>query len=79
MGTEFGIGPGLVRVSFGMYNTHEEIDFLVGAPRDIALGRYRGTYDCDVQSGECAASNWSPDLAPYFSLGSAPSAGSSRR
>jgi selenocysteine lyase/cysteine desulfurase len=60
--------PGMVRISFGMYNTTDEVDVLVEALRDIARGAHRGNYVQDRASGEYQAKNWSPDLAAYFDL-----------
>lgn len=60
--------PGLVRASFGMYNTPEEVDVLVGALEDIATGRYRGTYVQDPASGDYTAVGWAPDFSRYFTL-----------
>jgi len=60
--------PGLVRISFGMYNTAAEVDVVVEALRNIAQGHYAGQYVQDVKSGECHATNWQPNLAQYFKL-----------
>jgi len=60
--------PGLVRISFGMYNTAAEVDVVVQALRDIAQGNYAGQYVQDVKSGEYHAVNWQPNLAQYFKL-----------
>jgi cysteine desulfurase / selenocysteine lyase len=60
--------PGMVRASFGMYNTPEEVDVLIQALRDIAAGQYRGEYAQNVTSGEYHAKGWDPDLTPYFKL-----------
>jgi hypothetical protein len=48
--------PGVVRVSFGLYNTLAEVDFLADALEVIAViaaGRYQGDY---VQAGSAASS-----------------------
>lgn len=60
--------PGLTRISFGMYNTAEEVDVLIQALTNIARGKYYGRYEQDVKSGEYHAVNWKPDLAQYFKL-----------
>ena len=60
--------PGMVRVSFGMYNTIAEIDLLAGALEKIARGEYRGEYGEDRASGEYSALGWSPDTAAHFTL-----------
>jgi len=60
--------PGMVRISFGMYNTLEEVDVLIEALSDIARGAHKGKYVQDRASGEYQAQDWSPDLAAYFEL-----------
>lgn len=60
--------PGMVRVSFGSYNTTDEVDALVQAVGRIAGGDYSGDYRPDRASGEYAAQRWAPDLSSYFSL-----------
>jgi selenocysteine lyase/cysteine desulfurase len=60
--------PGLVRISFGMYNTAQEVDRVVQALTAIAQGKYAGHYTQDVKSGEYHAANWRPDLTQYFKL-----------
>jgi selenocysteine lyase/cysteine desulfurase len=60
--------PGLVRISFGLYNTPEDVDQLADALGCIARGDYRGRYTQDPVSGEHLAQGWAPDLGPHFSL-----------
>lgn len=60
--------PGMVRVSFGMYNTVDEVDVLIGALCDIADGKIRGEYVQDISTGEYHAKGWAPDLSPFFKL-----------
>lgn len=60
--------PGMVRVSFGIYNTKEEVDVLVDALEQIAAGAYEGTYEQNKTSGEFRAHDWNPDFSNYFSL-----------
>lgn len=60
--------PGLIRASFGLYNTTEEVDILVEALRRIALGEYQGTYTQNVASGEFTPQDWDPAFEQYFSL-----------
>jgi selenocysteine lyase/cysteine desulfurase len=60
--------PGLVRISFGMYNTAAEVDVVVQALRHIAQGSYTGQYVQNIKSGEYHATNWQPNLAQYFKL-----------
>jgi cysteine desulfurase / selenocysteine lyase len=61
--------PGLVRVSFGLYNTVDDVDRLADALSHIAAGRFDGEYEQDRSSGEYRARGWSPDLSAYFKLG----------
>ena len=44
--------PGLIRASFGLYNTIEEIDALVEALTHIARHDYTGKYIQEIESGE---------------------------
>ncbi|HYB49643.1 MAG TPA: aminotransferase class V-fold PLP-dependent enzyme [Burkholderiaceae bacterium] len=60
--------PGMVRISFGMYNTREEVDVLVEALGHIASGRYRGRYEQDRGSGEFHPVGWQPGFTEYFEL-----------
>ncbi len=61
--------PGMVRISFGLYNTLEEVDALVEALTRIVLGDYRGVYVQDRKSGEYHPRGYKPDFNRYFSLG----------
>lgn len=60
--------PGLVRASFGLYNTLDEVDGLVGALGKIARGEYRGQYRQDRASGDYVPEGWEPRFEEYFSL-----------
>jgi cysteine desulfurase/selenocysteine lyase len=60
--------PGLVRVSFGCYNTHEEVDWLIGALRNIARGEIAGDYEQDRATGTFQERTFRPDFAAYFKL-----------
>ncbi len=60
--------PGMVRVSFGIYNTKSEVDVLVDALDQIAAGAYEGEYDQDKTTGEFKARGWYPRLENYFSI-----------
>jgi selenocysteine lyase/cysteine desulfurase len=60
--------PGMVRISFGMYNTTDEVDVLIGALRGIAAGNIQGEYAQDLSTGEYHAQGWEPALAGYFKL-----------
>jgi selenocysteine lyase/cysteine desulfurase len=60
--------PGLTRISFGLYNTAEEVDVLIQAISNIARGKYYGRYEQEPRSGEYHAVDWNPDLGRYFKL-----------
>ncbi len=60
--------PGMIRASFGLYNTTDEIDALVEALTCIAQGKYKGGYLQDIASGEYRAEGWQPKFEEYFSL-----------
>lgn len=60
--------PGLVRVSFGLYNTLAEVDAFVDAVQRIARGEYRGHYVQDRASGDFVPEGWAPDFDRCFQL-----------
>lgn len=60
--------PGVVRISFGMYNTEKEVDSLCEALADITSGNYKGNYRQEKSTGDYYAQGWEPDLERYFSL-----------
>lgn len=60
--------PGLIRASFGLYNTVEEIDALVEALLRIANGQYGGRYRQNIASGEYSPEGWAPAFDQYFQL-----------
>jgi selenocysteine lyase/cysteine desulfurase len=60
--------PGLVRVSFGLYNQEEEVDCLVEALERIVRGEYRGIYQQDRISGDYAPQGWQVDYDTYFNV-----------
>ncbi|MEJ2736428.1 MAG: aminotransferase class V-fold PLP-dependent enzyme [Anaerolineae bacterium] len=66
-GTRVGL-PGLVRISFGCYNTLEEVDHTVDLVARIAAGDIEGEYDQDPVSGEYWPRGYEPDYAHYFGL-----------
>jgi len=45
--------PGMVRVSLGVYNTADEVDYLIEALRRLAADGPRARYVLDPASGEC--------------------------
>lgn len=60
--------PGLVRVSFGCYNSVAEVDVLIETLGRIARREYRGTYVQNRASGAYLPVGFEPDLRAYFDL-----------
>ncbi len=60
--------PGLVRASFGLYNTIEEVDAFVAALEKIARGEYHGRYQQVKASGDYVPEGWAPKFEDYFAL-----------
>lgn len=60
--------PGLIRTSFGFYNTIEEIDIFIHVLKDISAGSYQGEYVQDPTSGEFHPQGWDPKFEEHFSL-----------
>jgi selenocysteine lyase/cysteine desulfurase len=60
--------PGLIRASFGLYNTRTEVDTLVDALHHISAGEYKGKYTQDKASGEYTPVGWQPEFNDYFKL-----------
>ena len=60
--------PGLVRMSFGCYNDHSDVDRLVSMLYRVAEGDYMGDYQLDRASGEYTPKNFRDTLSGYFSL-----------
>jgi len=46
--------PGMVRISFGIYNTKSEIDIFAKVIETIVKGEYRGRYAVDERTGEAS-------------------------
>lgn len=60
--------PGMVRISFGLYNTTAEIDYLLDCLRLIQQGRIRGKYQQDPRSGEYIPQGWQAGFERYFTF-----------
>jgi len=60
--------PGLLRASFGLYNTLEEIDIFVEALKDVLAGNFVGIYHQDQGSGDYSPDGWEPDFENFFSI-----------
>jgi len=60
--------PGMVRASFGCYNTKEDIDRLVAMLQHIARGDYRGDYQLITSTGEYIPKGYEEPVSDYFNL-----------
>ena len=60
--------PGLIRASFGLYNTRQEVDSFIDALQCISAGDYKGNYTQDRASGEYSPLEWQPKFNEFFSL-----------
>jgi selenocysteine lyase/cysteine desulfurase len=58
--------PGLVRMSFGLYNTLDEVDLFAAALGQIARGGISGDYRQDTATGEYAPEGWTPDFEAFL-------------
>ncbi|HZU86831.1 MAG TPA: aminotransferase class V-fold PLP-dependent enzyme, partial [Anaerolineaceae bacterium] len=58
--------PGLVRMSFGLYNTTQDVDALIEALQHIRRGEYKGDYHQDTASGEYHPAGWTVNYDEYF-------------
>jgi selenocysteine lyase/cysteine desulfurase len=63
--------PGMTRISFGLYNTLDEVDILIDSLQQISQGKYQGSYAQDKATGEFKPHGWQPDFERYFSLANA--------
>lgn len=58
--------PGAIRVSFGIYNNFEEVDYLVEAIKNIIEGKVQGEYEIDEESGLFTPKGYDFELSEYF-------------
>jgi len=61
--------PGMVRISFGLYNSITDVDRLVEALTEIQRGEYKGKYVQHTSSGEYRPVDWAVDWDSYFTFG----------
>ena len=61
--------PGMVRISFGLYNTMAEIDRLMEALERIACADFSGRYIQSQATGEFTPAGWQPDYSRFFDMG----------
>ena len=62
--------PGMVRISFGCYNTTEDIDRLIDMLERIVRGDVQGDYRLEPSTGEYVPMGYQEPLADYFLLDS---------
>lgn len=60
--------PGAVRVSFGIYNTRDEIDQFITILQKIAEHRWEGQYTLNKTTGAYALNGYQPQFEKYFQL-----------
>lgn len=60
--------PGMVRASFGCYNTFDDVDHLVDMLKQIREGKYDGEYRLNRRTGEYLPTNYEEKLDDYFVL-----------
>jgi cysteine desulfurase / selenocysteine lyase len=60
--------PGMVRASFGLYNTLEEVDVFLQAVDVIARRAWRGSYRQDPVSGDYVPEGWAPNFEAFFRI-----------
>ncbi len=62
--------PGMVRISFGAYNTFDDIDAIVDVLFRIVRRGYCGQYYQDLQTGDFRPAGYVDAIQKYFSIGS---------
>ena len=67
--------PGLIRMSFALYNTIDEIDRFAEALDRIARGSFTGRYHQEQATGEFLPEGWDPDFKEILPLPTAMEAG----
>jgi len=60
--------PGAVRMSFGMYNTKEEVDKTVDVLKLITERKYKGKYSLLTETGEYVADGFKVNYADYYQI-----------
>jgi selenocysteine lyase/cysteine desulfurase len=60
--------PGMTRISFGLYNTLDEVEQFLEALAVVAGGKQRGHYTQDRATGEYHPDGWAPDFDTVFPL-----------
>ncbi len=60
--------PGLIRMSFGLYNTTDEVDQFIEALDRIVQGDFQGRYRQEQATGEFTPEGWTPDFEDYLPI-----------
>ena len=60
--------PGAVRMSFGMYNTKEEVDKFLDVLDVIARDQYKGKYEICHETGEYCPADFAIQFEDYFKM-----------
>lgn len=60
--------PGMVRASFGCYNTVKDVDRLVDMLKKVQAGKYEGNYEVDPENGEYFPTDYDEPFDEYFEL-----------
>jgi selenocysteine lyase/cysteine desulfurase len=60
--------PGTVRMSFGLYNSAEEVDRFIEAIGNITSGNYAEDYVLDKERGEYTPRGYAPRFESYFRI-----------
>lgn len=60
--------PGAVRISFGFYNSRDDVDAVVEALWNIHQGKWQGDYQQNIRSGEYKPATAKTDPAGWFEI-----------
>jgi hypothetical protein len=58
--------PGLIRISFGLYNNLDEVDRFAEALERVTRGEFSGRYHQETATGEFLPEGWAPDFEAYM-------------
>jgi hypothetical protein len=58
--------PGAVRMSFGMYNSEDDIDQMVQVLKTVTTDTYKGEYELHPDTGEYFAKDFKVDFNDYY-------------
>ncbi len=60
--------PGTIRISFGIYNTYEEIDRFIEMVKKIVAGDYNKNYILNKEKGEYTPEGFEFNFKDYYTL-----------